>query len=226
LTNRALGGIATRCAALRSFHGAGCPEFTEKGLRNFVIEPLGHQTRGEHLRCLNLSIVPNLNPSGLKLLCDAAPELETLNLAGCVLRGDKDMVTISSKCGHVKSLGVSYIKRLTDAALCTFADYLWLEDLDLSGLGHLTDDGIEVLCLEFGGLVKLDLSGCSKLTDDSLDSIARYSEHLRWLKLANCPVFTPAGLASLGSRCPKLRIITEDLVDEVQGKPLDRIVLE
>jgi hypothetical protein len=226
LTNRALGGIATRCAALRSFHGAGCPEFTEKGLRNFVIEPLGHQTRGEHLRCLNLSFVPNLNPSGLKLLCDAAPELETLNLAGCVLLGDKDMVTISSKCGHVKSLGVSYIKRLTDAALCTFADYLWLEDLDLSGLGHLTDDGIEVLCLEFGGLVKLDLSGCSKLTDDSLDSIARYSEHLRWLKLANCPVFTPAGLASLGSRCPKLRIITEDLVDEVQGKPLDRIVLE
>jgi hypothetical protein len=225
LSDRALGGIATRCAALRSFHGSGCPEFTERGLRDFCVEPLGRQPRGEHLRCVNLSFAPSLTSAGLKVLCEAAPELETVNLAGCVLLGDNDMVTLASNCGHVKSLGVSFVKRLSDAALCTLADYLWLEELDLSGLSRLTDDGIEVLCLEFAGLLQLDLSGCSKLTDDALDAVARYGDHLRWLKAANCPVFTPHGLTALQERCPKLRVVTTNLVNEVDGKPLDRIVL-
>jgi len=89
-----------------------------------------------------------------------APELETVNLSGCILVTDKGMLTLSTKCGHVKSLGVSYVKRLTDQALCTMADYLWLEELDISGCSSVTDDGVEVLVLEFAGMVKLDLSSC------------------------------------------------------------------
>ena len=226
VTDRGLGGIATRCANLRAFHGAGLPNLTPRGLRDFVVEPLGHGARGEHLRVLNLSFCPTLDLRGLETLCRAMPELETVNLAGCVLLTDKAMVTLCTLCGHVKSLGLSFVKRLTDATVCTLADYLWLEHLDLSGLGHLTDDAVEVLCLEFAGMVKLDLSGCSRLSDASVDSIARHSEHLRWLKVANLPLVTDAALGALRARCPKLVVVTTNEVDDVDGKLKERIALE
>ena len=46
---------------------------------------------------------------------------------------------------------------------------------------------MEVLALEFSGIVKLDISGCSRITDEAMDSFARHSENMRWLKLSNCP---------------------------------------
>ena len=34
---------------------------------------------------------------------------------------------------------------LSDAGLCAMAEFLWLEQLDVSGCHRLTDDGLEVL---------------------------------------------------------------------------------
>ena len=152
--------------------------------------------------------------------------VEALNVAGCVLLTDAAMLTVATLCGHVKSLGVSYVKRLSDAALCTAADYLWLEALDLSGCSHVTDDGIEVLCLEFAGMVKLDLSACTKLTDDAVDSLIRHALHLRWLKAFNLPAVTAGKLEQLRLANPKLALVTTNEVDPSDGKLKDRIALE
>ena len=34
---------------------------------------------------------------------------------------------------------------LSDAGLCAMAEFLWLEQLDVSGCHRITDDGLEVL---------------------------------------------------------------------------------
>jgi hypothetical protein len=47
----------------------------------------------------------------------------------------------------------------------------------------------------------------------------------RWLKLANLPSVTSLAVGALQERLPRLRIITTDLVSEVDGKPLDHIAL-
>lgn len=226
LSDRCLGGISTRCSKLRSFHAAGLGSLTPDGFHDFVEEPLAKQPRGEHVRVLNLSFVGSIDDRALEVICGSCPELETLNLAGCVLVTDAGVTVLSSTCGHIKSLGVSFVKRVSDAALCTMADYLWLEDLDLSGCSNVTDDGIEVLCLEFAGLAKLDLSGCTKLSDAAMESIARHSEYMRWLKIANLNNLSEAALAHLAEKRPHLQIITTNMVDETDGKLLDRIVLE
>jgi F-box and leucine-rich repeat protein 2/20 len=181
LTDRAIGGIATRCSKLRSFHGAGLQLLTSAGFELFVREPTALAPRGQFLHVINLSFVPSLSDESLSVIAEACPLLETVNLAGCVLLSDAGVLSLASKCGHVKKLGLSHMKRVTDASICSCADYLWLEDLDISGCSKITDDGIEVLCLEFAGLVRLDISSCSKLTNASLDSIMRHADYLRYV---------------------------------------------
>ena len=69
LTDRGIGGIATRCSLLRSFLATGCPEVTATGFRDFACEPIAKQPRGEHLRVLDFSFVSTLDDAGLDVLC-------------------------------------------------------------------------------------------------------------------------------------------------------------
>ena len=58
-----------------------------------------------------------------------------------MLLTDDAVLHIALNCSHVQTLGLSHCKRLTDRSICTLADYLWLEDLDMAGCSRLTDDG-------------------------------------------------------------------------------------
>jgi len=69
LTDRGLGGIATRCEKLRSFLGTGLPALTAQGFRDFACEPVARQPRGENLRVLDFSFVSTLDDAGLDILC-------------------------------------------------------------------------------------------------------------------------------------------------------------
>ena len=93
----------------------------------------------------------------------------------------------------------------------------------LPAFPDLTDDGIEVLALEFSGIVKLDLSGCSRITDESMDSIARHSQHMRWLKICNCPQVSDLAIEMLKERYPHLTVVLSSDVDEETGKNVDSI---
>jgi hypothetical protein len=225
LTDRCIGGISTRCSKLRSFHATGLSLLTSTGFELFIREPTALAPRGEFLHVLNLSYVPTLSDESLGLIAGSCPVLETVNVGGCVLLSDKGIHALVSTCGHVKKLGLSHVKRVTDASICTCADFLWLEDLDISGCSKITDDGIEVLCLEFAGLVRLDLSSCSKITNASLDSIKRHSEYLRWLKLANLPLLTDDVIEDVKVTHRNLEVITTDVVNDDDGKLRDRIEL-
>mmetsp|Transcript_12346 Transcript_12346/g.15885 ORF Transcript_12346/g.15885 Transcript_12346/m.15885 type:complete len:347 (+) Transcript_12346:88-1128(+) len=225
LTDRCIGGISTRCSKLRSFHAAGLSLLTSTGFELFIREPTALAPRGEFLHVLNFSYVPTLTDASLELVAGSCPLLETVNLAGCVLLSDQGIQSLAATCGHVKKLGLSHAKRITDACICSCADYLWLEDLDISGCSKITDDGIEVLCLEFAGLVRLDLSSCSKVTNSALDSILRHSQYMRWLKLANLPLLTEDCIASLQDKHKNLKIVLANRVNDDDGKPLERIEL-
>ena len=87
----------------------------------------------------------------------------------------------------------------------------------------LTDDGMEVLALEFSGIVKLDISGCSRITDEAMDSFARHSENMRWLKLSKCPQISEIAVAMVKERYPYLTIVNTSDVEEATGKFFDSI---
>ena len=82
---------------------------------------------------LNISYCNQLDDKGLEMLAKACPLMETCNISGCILLSDAAVVHLSVHCTHIKTLGVSFCKRFTDRAICTMSDYLWLEELDVSG---------------------------------------------------------------------------------------------
>ena len=98
-------------------------------------------------------------------------------------------------------------KRLTDKALCSLADFLWIEGLDVSHNSRITDDGIEVIAVEFSGIQTLDLSACPKVSDRSVRCLARHNAALRELRLLGMSRYlSEAALGELRAANHRLRV--------------------
>jgi len=218
LTDRALGSIATRCDKLKNFHASGVSNFSNEGIQLFVREPVAQEPRGENMYFLDLSFISSLTDEAVELIAKACPKVEILNLSGCILLTDHAVQILCTNANRVKILGLAFCKRLTDRAICIMADYLWLEELDLCSCSHITDDGIEVLCLEFAGMQKLDLSACAKVTDQSMDSIARHCESLVWLKICEMPQVTEIAKRMIQEKFSTLELVLSNDIDEEIGK--------
>ena len=92
---------------------------------------------------MNISYCNQLDDAGIDMLAKALPLVETCNIGGCILISDDAILSLSVNCTHIKTFGVSYCKRLTDKAVCIMSDYLWLEELDVSGCSRTYDFDIE-----------------------------------------------------------------------------------
>ena len=205
LSDRGVGGISSRCEKLKNLHLSGLPLLTDEAATYIVCEPLAGEARGQNLVVLNLSFCTTLTDKAVEHFTKACVKLENINLSGCVLLTDDAVLYIALNCSHVQALGLGHCKRLTDRCICTLADYLWLEDLDISGCSRLTDDGLEVLSMEFTGMAVLNISSCGKLTDNSIDAIARHMINLNVLKAWAMTQVSDLALDMLAEKFPKVR---------------------
>merc|ERR1712070_315121 len=160
ITDFGIGHISTRCALLKGFHASACPRLTDSAAQSLVCEPSAGDARGAELSVLNLSFCTNLTDQSMELIAKACPKLENVNISGCVHLSDAGIRHLAVNCSHIQIFAISFCKRLTDTSVCTMADFLWLEDLSLEGCRHITDDGIEVLAMEFAGMAHLNISSC------------------------------------------------------------------
>jgi hypothetical protein len=104
---------------------------------------------------------------------------------------------------------------ISDAALCSIADYLWLEYLDITGCRRVTDDGIEVVTVVCNGIFSLLLSGVHRLTSRSINSISRNCTVIQELEVQRCPLLQEKALDDLRTAWPHLRV-KSDFVDKIE----------
>lgn len=124
---------------------------------------------------------------------------------------------------------------LTDRALCSLSEYLWLASLDVAACPKLTDEGLNVLvsvCSGEGGrlsqtaimlqsVVKqfalfgfpvltgiehLNFCKCHRVSDAAIRSIVRHCKALKMLNISDCPLISQACLHLLRAQRPGISI--------------------
>ncbi|CBJ26303.1 Hypothetical leucine rich repeat protein [Ectocarpus siliculosus] len=189
LTDTAVDHIMKRACQIQTLNLAGCCNLTDTACAYIVQDPVSGSRRGASLTSLNLGYCLNITDKGVARLVASATKLLHINLAGCVQLTDEGVLTLVSTCTRLQEVVFAQCKHLTDKTLCYLADFLWVEELDISHCSKVTDDGMEVIAIEFAGLRSLNLKRCSRLTERTLDVLSMYCSHLKHVDLrdlSNC----------------------------------------
>lgn len=187
ITDTAVDHIMKRAGKITSLNVAGCCNLTDKACSFVVEDPVAYARRGMSLISLNLGYCLNITDTGVAHLAASLTRLRYVNFAGCVQLTDEGVLTLASTCTRLQEIVLAQCKQLTDKSLCYLADFLWVEDLDISHCSKISDDGVEIVALEFVGLQRLILSWCSRLTERVLDVLSTYCPHLKTLELYRVP---------------------------------------
>jgi hypothetical protein len=155
--DHALKEIGAFCCQLRVLDLMGCRHVHDNGLSAIAVGC------GNNLEVLRLSGCDGVTGTGLKALSKHCLKLHTLELVGCLLIGDRDVLP--------------------------FAKGRWvdtLNNLSIAGCKEVTDLGVERIVDALGSrLTILNISG-SQTTDVGVDSIVRGCARLRELNLSKC----------------------------------------
>ncbi|GMI35290.1 hypothetical protein TrCOL_g2906 [Triparma columacea] len=220
LTDHAVAGVSQRCVKLEILNLSGCSLLTDEACQYIIREPRTGGARGEKLKKLRLAYCMNLTDRCLDHLSKRCTKLDFVDLTGCVHFTDDGIRKLVSHCKGIQSLTLARCKRLTDKALCNLADYLWVEELDISGNTKITDDGIDVISMEFAGLIKLNISGCEKITDRGIVSLGLHCRNLLELQAVNLKQVSKEVFASTKGDLKKCKIKTamEDIMPDEMAK--------
>lgn len=208
LTDTAVDNIMNRACRISTLNLAGCCNLTDKACSFVVKDPVSGSRRGIHLTSLNLGYCLNITDQGVALMAASLKRLRYVNLAGCVQLTDEGVLALVSACTRLQEVVLAQCKQLTDKSLCYLADYLWVEELDMSHCSKISDDGIEVIALEFAGLHRIGLRRCRNLTERTLDVLSLYCPLLKQLDLRQVPNCSPNAVDRLEKASPGLAVLT------------------
>lgn len=207
LTDTAVDHIMKRACQIRTLNLAGCCNLTDMACSFIVEDPVAGSRRGASLTSLNLGYCHSITGEGVARLVASLTRLRYINFAGCVQLTDEGVFTLVSTCTRLQEVILAHCKQLTDKSLCYLADFLWVEHLDISHCSKISDDGIEVIALEFAGLRSIILRRCVRLTERTLDVLSMYCSHLKQVDLQNVPNCSVGAVDRLKRACPGLAIL-------------------
>lgn len=197
ITDSSVNHIMKRAAKITDLNLSGCCKLTDKACGFIAEDDVTFARRGLFLTSLNLAFCLNLTDEGMRCLSASLTRLRCINLAGCVQLTDKGVYTLVSTCTMLQNVVLAQCKQLTDMSLCYLTDFLWVEILDLSYCSKITDDGVEVVALEFSGLHRLKLSYCFRLTARTVDVLRKYCPHLETLEFTHVRPCGQSGINQL-----------------------------
>ncbi|XP_043201525.1 F-box/LRR-repeat protein 2-like [Amphibalanus amphitrite] len=159
----------------------------------------------KQLRSLTARFCDGLNSLLLEVLVKHCPLLERVNFEGSRF-DDADCTAALTGLEHLRALNVSHCLRLEDAELVQMARRCrHLEELNVDGIGYLTDAAIQELVDQAGDrLLSLVLDG-ENLTDAGFRALGR-CRNLQELCISFADGMTDASLPALGSLHDLMRL--------------------
>lgn len=199
ITDDGIKQFTRRCRQTDSLVLRGCDKLTDRCFEHLIyINPLeGPHAFTDALRVLDISFCSGMTSEGLLLMLRAGTGIEELNISGMVSVTDDVVNEMCKVCPTLIRLKMARCTFLTDAALCHIADYLWLDEIDVSFCHKITDDSIEVLTAACNGLAKMNLRKLSRLTDNALTAIGRNCTQIRELDIRDCNKVADIALSDL-----------------------------
>ncbi|VAI90083.1 unnamed protein product [Triticum turgidum subsp. durum] len=202
VTELALVSIAKFCPSLKQLYLRKCSQISDGLLKDFA-------EAAKVLENLQIEECNRITLMGiLSFLLNCSPKFKTLSLVKCT--GIKDICSAPAQlpvCKSLRSLTIKQCPGFTDASLAVVGMICpHLENLDLSGLGAVTDDGLLPLIRSSeSGLVHVDLNGCENLTDAAISALVKaHGTFLAHLSLEGCSKITDASLFAISESCSEL----------------------
>lgn len=218
ITDYGIHGITKRCKKVDTLVLRGCDKITDKCFDHMVEIPVPFDDEGHELFCfcdslksLDLSFCSGLTATGMLTAIPKCGCLEEVNLNGMYTVDDAVVHSICKLCPTLLKLHLQRCSFITDAALCSLADYLWLEMLDISYCTKLTDDGIEILSVACTGITKLYMRRVTKLTSRTVHALSRNSSMLADLDVRECPLILedPQCLKDIQHQLQYVHVVSE-----------------
>ncbi|KAM3227666.1 hypothetical protein ACQJBY_059426 [Aegilops geniculata] len=202
VTDLAITCIAKFCPGLKQLCLRKCGHVSDAGLKAFT-ESAKVMENLQLEECNRVTLV-----GVLACLINCSQKFRALSLVKCT--GVKDVCSAPAQLPVCKSLRFLTIKDcpgFTDASLAVVGMICpQLEQVDLSGLGEVTDNGLLPLIKSSeGSLVKVDLSGCKNITDVAVSSLVKaHGKSVKQVSLEGCSKITDASLFCISENCTEL----------------------
>ncbi|XP_014404869.1 PREDICTED: F-box/LRR-repeat protein 15 [Myotis brandtii] len=107
----ALRGLADRCPALEELDLTACRQLKDEAIVYLA------QRRGAGLRSLSLAVNANVGDAAVQELARNCPELEHLDLTGCLRVGSDGVRTLAEYCPALRSLRVRHCHHVAEPSL-------------------------------------------------------------------------------------------------------------
>jgi EIN3-binding F-box protein len=202
VTDLAIVSIAKFCSSLKQICLKKCEHVSDAGLKAFT-------ESAKALENLQLEECNRVTLVGvLACLINCSQKFRALSLVKCT--GVKDICVAPAQLPVCKSLRFLTIKDcpgFTDASLAVVGMICpQLEQVDLSGLGEVTDNGLlPLIKFSESGMVKVDLSGCKNITDVAVSALMKaHGSSIKQVSLEGCSKITDASLFSISENCTEL----------------------
>ncbi|KAJ5774265.1 hypothetical protein N7457_009161 [Penicillium paradoxum] len=211
--------ISDRCRNVVNFSLEGCC-IDKTSMYSFLL-------RNPRLKYINVTGLPTVTNSALKVISRSCPQLETLNVSWCKGIDTTGLLRIVKACGQLKDLRASEVSGFNDEkfTLALFES----NNLDrlIMGRTDLTDNSLKILIhgenpeidlltdrpiVPPRRLRHLDLHHCLDVTDAGLKSLAHNVPDLEGLQVSQCPELTDESVMEVIRTTPKLsHLELEDL---------------
>jgi hypothetical protein len=209
LTDQALCGLSERCRHVEKLHLKGCEKLKD-GALEFMAQPFSHadpSTFAGSLFYLDLSFCSGITGNGISTLLPACWVLEDLNLSGIPTVTDQFIHDMCLNCPTIQRLVLQKCVLLTDAAMCSLADYLWIEELDISSCSKITDEGMDVVTTACQGLKTFTGRRAFKLTGRTIQSLSRNCKIISHIDVRDCPQVTKSSVEDLIYKHPLTKVL-------------------
>ncbi|CAG7975546.1 unnamed protein product [Penicillium nalgiovense] len=211
--------ISDLCRNVVKFSLEGC-RINKASIYSFLL-------RNSRLEYINLSGLPSVTNSAMKVIARSCPQLETLNVSWCNHVDTTGLLRIVQSCERLKDLRASEIRGFKDEkfTLALFKrntlDRLIMSRTDLTDnslkmLIHGENPNMDILTdrpiVPPRKFRHLDLHQCPEVSDDGLKSLAHNVPDLEGLQISQCSDLTDESVMDVISTTPKLsHLELEDL---------------
>lgn len=187
LSDNALFFLSERCRRVLSITLNGCKRVSDKGLA-YLCDPLLCPSSSQPfcltLRSIDISYVTNISSNALLETLQECKNLESFFGSGLVrIVDDQFLKRLGQVCPSIQKLGMNLCIGVTDVGLCSIAENLWIEHIELSGCYKISDIGVEVLASCCTGLRVLDLTKTKRITKNAVEYIKRNCPNLVQLEV-------------------------------------------
>ena len=206
ITDHTIELLASRNDSLVDLSLAGCSLLTDRSIRSLTLCPITGEARGELLVRLDLSYCSSITPVAVDLISERCSRLQEISLKGLARLSAKKVGRLCKRCPGIQALSLAHCKRVDDETIKSIVRELWLEELDVSYCGKITDDALASIAQGCGGLLRLDVSWCRKITELGLEDVVSSCSWLQELRLTGCDSISDQKLNALQSRHGNLTV--------------------